>query len=122
MDAYSDDQGALSNGFTGTIEPSAIDGDNVAADLDSRNGLISHSSKRVKVDDSPSIGLEDEHEEDYSENYSEEGSGSGSESAESFVLDLFHAEGSEYTSGNHCQERVSKWQMTSRYRKRNAKL
>jgi len=119
MEAYSDDESALANGFMGTSEPSAIDGDNVAVDLDSRNGLISHSSKR---DDSPSIGLENEHEEDYSENYSGEGSDSGSESAESFVLDLFHAEGSEHTSGYHRQGRVSNWQMTSRYRKRNAKL
>jgi len=82
----------------------------VAVDLDTQTGLKSPPAKRAKLPESPDDGLpsplkewvtDDEDGEDGS---SEEGSGS----PDSFILDLFHADGSEEPLNGRILSRVSK--------------
>ena len=68
----------------------------VAVDLDSQTGLKSPPPKRVKLSESPDGDLPSSSKEWVTEDEDgEEGSSEeGSQSPDSFILDLFHAEGS----------------------------
>jgi hypothetical protein len=68
----------------------------VAVDLDSQTGLKSPPAKRAKLSESPEGDLPSPSKEWVTEDEDgEEGSSEeGSQSLDSFILDLFHAEGS----------------------------
>jgi hypothetical protein len=68
----------------------------VAIDLDSQTGLKSPPAKRAKLSESPDGDLPSPSKEWVTEDEDgEEGSSEeGSQSPDSFILDLFHAEGS----------------------------
>jgi hypothetical protein len=65
----------------------------VAVDLDTQTGLHSPPAKRVKLSESPEIPPPSPPYE-FLEGSVEGSSDEGSDSEDSFVLDLFHAEGS----------------------------
>jgi len=98
MEGPSDNLNEFQNGVAGTVEPSAIEGANVALDTDTQTGLLLHPAERVKTSESPS----DEDEEGESQSGlggSEDEFDDENGSEDSFFLDLLHAEGAEYDLG-----------------------
>lgn len=65
----------------------------VAVDLDTQTGLHSPPAKRVKLSESPEIPPPSP-PNDFLEASGEGSSDEGSDSEDSFIIDLFHAEGS----------------------------
>jgi hypothetical protein len=88
----------------------------VAVDLDSQTGLKSPPAKRARLSESPDGDLLSPSREWVTEDEDgEEGSSEeGSQSPDSFILDLFHAEGSGDPLSGMCLGCTSLMEMTSR--------
>jgi hypothetical protein len=98
MENHSDNVSDFFQHGIATVEPSAIEGGNVALDIDTQTGLLSHPAKRVKMDEfSPEEEDEEPPEGEAKDDDSEGSSESGSEN--SFFLDLFHAGEAGFASG-----------------------